>query len=201
MPIISYCVKLLIQKIRRMSSPLAALRDPKTVCIVKIIQNSRLPESFSMKMILYPQKKVEVTINTPTRIQLMSIVQEMKKVYGAAKFAFKVQFNWTNVAKEIRNDAYLKAEIYNIFQNAPAIKSFVTEHQYHESQTLINELDQDSIAAYVDLVRTHVVDYGAAPDFKVRTEKNKKRVCNYIRSTCAMPQLSEATVLLIADSL
>ena len=182
-----------------MSLPLADMRDPKTVCIVKVIQNSRLPESFGMKMILYPQKKIEVTINTPTRIQLMSIIHEMKKTYGAAKFAFKVQFNWTNVAKEIKNDAYLKAEIYNIFQNAPAVKSFVTENQY-QIQTL-QELDQDSVAAYVDLVRTHVVDYGAAPDFKIRTEKNKQKIYNYIRSTCAMPQLSEASALLVADSL
>lgn len=195
------------------------IRDPKTVCYVKVIQNRKVPESFDMRMTLYPLKRVDVTIVTPNRIQLGAIVQEMKKVYGLSKFAFRVQFNWTNVPKEIKKDAYFKAEIYNIFQNAPAVKSFVTVEQFetvvkggelpveinHSDDNIVTvshtSFDKDSVGSYVDLVRTHIVDFGSAPDFKNRSPKNVKKIHNYVKNICAIPHMPEETALLIVDAL
>lgn len=193
------------------------IRDNKTVCYVKVIQNHKLPESFDMKMILYPLKKVEVTIITPNQIQLAAIVHEMKKTYGMSKFAFRVQFNWTNVPKEIRKDPHFKAEIYNIFQNT-SVNSFVTEEQFknvisggvapveinqsNENIVILKKItfDKESLESYVDLVRTHIVDYGNAPDFSARTSvKNQKKIHNYIKSVCSLPYMPMETALSIAS--
>lgn len=184
-------------------SVLQNMRDPKTTCHVRIIQNNRMPESFDLKMTLYPLKKAELTIVTPNKVQLGSIVQEMKKIYGFSKFAFNVQFNWTNVAKEIQQDAYFKAEIYNIFQNAPSVSSFVTDEQYdsRNKPQYKEDVDPDSLEAYISLVKTHIVDYGNHPDFKVRTDKNQKRIHNYLKSVCGMPNMPISTSMAIADSL
>ncbi len=182
------------------------IRDSKTICYVKVIQNSRVPESFDMRMTLYPRKKVDVTIVTPNKIQLGAIVQEMKKVYGGAKFAFRVQFNWANTSKDIQKDSFFKAEIYNIFQNNNA-RSYVTAEQYQvvlgggDPPREINEKDPECLATYIDLVRTYIVDYGHAPDFTNQTEKGKKKTHNYIKSICGSPNMSLDTALLIVDEL
>lgn len=193
------------------------IRDNKTVCYVKVIQNHKLPESFNMKIILYPLKKVEVTIITPNQIQLNVIIHEMKKTYGLSKFAFRVQFNWTNVPKEIRKDPHFKAEIYNIFQNT-SISSFVTQEQYknvisggvapveinqsNENIVVLKKVtfDKESLESYVDLVRTHIVDFGNAPDFVASTStKNQKKIHNYIKSVCGLPHMPMETALGIAS--
>jgi hypothetical protein len=199
--------------------PIDNIRDPKIVCNVKVIQNPRLPESFDMKTTLYPLRKVDVTIVTPNHAQLGAIVQEMKRTYGMAKFAFRVHFNWINASKEIKNDPHFKADIYNIFSNAPSVKSFVTANQFKQiinggalpieiNQSNSNVLtitkpniDKDSLETYVELVRTYVVDYGNHPDWKDRSEKNVKKIHNYIKSVCALPHMPLEISLNIADSI
>ena len=53
--------------------------------------------------------------------------------------------------------------------------------------------------SYVDLVRTHIVDYGNAPDFSARTSvKNQKKIHNYIKSVCSLPHMPMETALSIA---
>lgn len=198
--------------------PIDNIRDPKIVCHVKVIQNPRLPESFDMKTTLYPLRKVDVTIVTPNHAQLGAIVQEMKRTYGMAKFAFRVQFNWVNASKEIKNDPHFKADIYNIFSNAPTVKSFVTASQFQQvlsggelpiqiDQSNSNvvtiarpNVDKDSLNTYVDLVRTHVIDYGNNPNLKDHSGKNAKKIHNYIKSVCALPHLSLDLALSIADA-
>lgn len=199
--------------------PIDNIRDPKIVCHVKVIQNPRLPESFDMKTTLYPLRKVEVTIVTPNHAQLGAIVQEMKRTYGMAKFAFRVQFNWVNASKEIKTDPHFKADIYSIFSNAPSIKSYVTASQFQQvlgggelpiqiDQSNSNvmtiarpNIDKDSLDTYINLVRTHVVDYGNNPDLKNKSAKNSKKIHNYIRSVCALPHLSLDLALNIADAI
>jgi len=173
------------------------IREARPICHVKVIQNHRMPESFDFKMTLYPTRKAELTIITPDKIQLSAIIQEMKKLYGT-KFSFQVQFNWTNVPKEIQKDAYFKAEIYSIFQNGNA-KSFVTEGQYNNISD--SPIDDESIQTYVDLVRTHIVDFGNCPKLDDTTEKGKKKALNYIRSVCAMPHMHMDTSRAIIEGL
>lgn len=198
--------------------PIDNIRDPKIACHVKVIQNSRLPESFNMKTTLYPLRKVNITIVTPNHAQLGAIVQEMKKTYGMAKFSFRVQFNWINASKEIKNDPHFKADIYSIFSNAPTIKSFVTASQFeqvlkggelpiHIDQSNLNiitiskpNIDKDSLTTYVDLVRTHIVDYGNSPNLKNKSSKNQIKIHNYIKSICALPHLPLDLALSIAES-
>lgn len=203
---------------QKSTQPIDNIRDPKIVCHVKVIQNPRLPESFDMKTTLYPLRKVEVIIVTPNHAQLSSIVQEMKRTFGVAKFAYRVQFNWVNVSKEISKDPHFKADIYSIFGNAPSVKSYVTADQFTkvieggELPIEINQsnsnvmtikrpnIDKDSLSTYIDLVRTHIVDHGNSPDMKNRSEKNKKRIHNYIKSVCALPHLPLELALDIADA-
>lgn len=207
-----------MEEIQPKVQPIDNIRDPKIVCHVKVIQNPRLPESFDMKTTLYPLRKVDVVITTPNHAQLGAIVQEMKRTYGMAKFAYRVQFNWSNASKEIRNDPHFKADIYNIFSNAPTVKSFVTASQFEQvlsggelpieiDQSNSNvvtiarpNIDKDSLDTYVDLVRTHIVDYGNNPNLKDRSAKNQKKIHNYIRSVCALPHLPLDLALNIADA-
>jgi hypothetical protein len=181
------------------------IRDPKPICYVKVIQNHRMPESFDLKMTLYPTRKAELTIVTPDKIQLNSIVQEMKKMYGMSKFTYRVQFNWKNVPKEIQKDSFFKAEIYSIF--CCNVKSFVTEDQYNKVITGgglprdINIIEEDSLQTYIDIVRTHIVDYGNAPNLQDTTDKGKKKILNYVKSICALPHMTIDTASTIVEGL
>jgi hypothetical protein len=183
------------------------IRDSKPICHVRVIQNHRMPESFNFKMTLYPTRKAELTIITPDKIQLNAIVQEMKKTYGATKFAFRVQFNWKNVPNEIQKDAYFKAEIYSIFQGN-TVKSFVTEDQYDKvmgggdlPRDIDHPIEDESVQTYVDLIRTHIVDFGNTPNLADKSEKGKKKMLNYIKSICATPHMHMDTAVNIIDAL
>lgn len=185
------------------------VRLPKTCCYIRIIVNPRVPESFNIKHTLYPGKKIEVTIVTPNSPQLRAIVQEMKKNYGPANMAFDVKFNWTNAPKDIRNDAYIKTDLMRLFGGAANIRTLVTPEQFMKHQTsgeLPRELGQsaphidiDNLEIFANRVRTHIVDYGAHPNMADRSEKGTKKICNYIKSVCAEPNMKCEIAIKIAD--
>jgi len=56
------------------------------------------------------------------------------------------------------------------------------------------EVDERTVAAMVNTVRTYVGQYGAAPDFRAEKAAAREKVYNYIRSTTARQQAPDALV-------
>ena len=171
--------------------------DSRTTCIVKVIVNPRAEESFTIKWTLYPERRVNVKIITPNVQQLRSIVHEMKRELGPAKYAFRVQFNWRNVPQEIQKDSF-KKDMYNLFQNAPGLDEFVTQAAYESP--VEKSIDPAMIETWVSHVRTYIVKYGAHPDFNLRTPKGESKIHNYIKTVCARPDMTKKEALAVADA-
>ena len=175
--------------------------EPRTTCLVKVIVNPRAEESFTVKWTLYPEKKVNVKIITPNVQQLKSIVNEMKKELGQSKYAFRVQFNWKNVPQEIQQDSSFKKEMFKLFQNSPALDVMVTPAFFksRKEQEQDQELDIQMFESFASHVRTYISQYGANPDFKIRTPKGVKKIHNYIKTVCGKHDMVEKEALMIAD--
>ena len=173
--------------------------DPRTACLVKIIVNPRAEESFTVRWSLYPMRKVNVKIITPNVHQLKSIVNEMKKELGPTKYAYKVQFNWKNVPREIQNDGTFKKDMFNLFQNAPALPEFVTPAFFAAPKKPAT--DPMMIESFACHIRTYILNFGAHPNLSLRTPKGEKKIHNYVKTVCGKPDITKEEALLIADSI
>ncbi len=172
--------------------------DTRTTCVVKVIVNPRAEESFAIRWTLYPERRVNVKIITPNVPQLRSIVNDMKRELGFAKYAFRVQFNWKNVPQDVQKDGF-KKDMYNLFQNAPGLDEFVTQAAYESQDTRIT--DPSLLETWVSHVRTYIVKYGAHPDFSLRTPKGETKIHNYMKTVCARPDMTKKEALAVADTL
>ena len=66
----------------------------------------------------------------------------------------------------------------------------------------MSKVNMQRAVRLIHTVRLHVKEHGAHPDFTaVHTEKNRKKILNYIKSACAVPSMTMDEALYIAGQL
>lgn len=99
------------------------------------------------------------------------------------------------------NDANTNANTNarSTYQQPPCEQSLGYQSLQYQPKILSKDLDYVKLSA---TLKTHVSNYGAAPNFEdFSTEKNKKKIHNYIKTALAMPKLTIDQAVLIASAM
>lgn len=195
------------------------MAEEKVVCHVKTIVNPKATTSFAIRFQVMPKKEVYLKIILPNVDSLQTILDEIKKQIPM-KYNFNVQFNFKNVPKSIEENKIFKEEILKIFNyyKAPTLivenkdliinKNNMLNFNNTNAEQFINSLPiqqtktTSQYTQLASLIKVHVDNHGAAPDFKNNfSEKNKIKIHNYMKTVLAMPKLTMAESIIINELL
>lgn len=143
----------------------------KRKLFIKTIVNPQAAKSFALRFEIFPKKDVNLKIMLQSASDLHLILDEIKAQIPT-KYNFDIQFNWKNAPASLKSDEKFQEEIIKIFHGAPS-------------------KNNDDDIKYASIIRTHVQNYGASPNFKKNlTEKNKVKIYNYIKTVLGIPNLT-----------
>lgn len=154
-------------------------------CTIKIIFNTQATKSFNLRFQLYPKKMTNLKI-VITRIEdIYSIIEEIKNQI-ILKNNFNIQWNWKNTPAVLKEDKKMQEELSKIFRSSFKIEP-------------VKPVIGFNIKGIASLVKSHINNYGANPDFNdLITEKNKNKIFNYIKTVTSMHKLTMEQAMDIA---
>src|ERR1700678_3625534 len=165
----------------------------KTDCFVKILVNPLAVVSFTIKFAIVPVKEVYLKIMLQSINDLNPILEEIKN--RLPNYDFNVQFNWKNTPQNIKDNKYMQDGLLKVLTKSPIE---VCDRTFDKILNKIPfETDYYTLA---ELIKNHIKEYGAAPDFKKNiVKKNKIKIHNYIITILGMPHLTMEQTQMISD--
>jgi hypothetical protein len=172
-------------------------------CYVKVILNPDLESSYSIAVRTKGDceiRQMNVKIVVCEAEQLVKIAKLIERQF-VAKHSYDLRYNWRCTPKKFRENAKFREIMCRVFStNALRMSGKIQIVQMQKTNRSAAENAKEvELSKYVELIKNHVEQHGAYPNFKLRnTEKRRRKIHNYLKSVCNKPRMSEDDAMFLA---
>lgn len=180
-------------------------------CYIKVVCNPDLESRYEVtsrtdKNCKAKQLNVRLILN---RVEDLMTIAKLIENQFVPKHSYDVKFSWRCTPKSVKENLEFReimirvfstnslrmSDKMNIMRLMPS--SGGSKNSGPEYTAKIVELNK-----YIELIKNHLERHGAHPNFReMKSEKQKKKIHNYLKSVCNKPQMSREDALYLAGKI